>query len=299
MNFLLLSEDDAFNKVIEQSIQEKETSAKIYTSEFSVQNVKKIKKYFDKISLCIMYSEKPLPQDIITALSYTTGYSIANDIIVLTNIKELQGLNAFSKNSFKYLKTKDDIISYVKSQYEEINIVNTKRLAKKKLLSKGIPFTSDCFGTYIGKNKTEICKLFISGGIDINSKDENGTPMLNIAVRNDNEDFVKLLLSLGAEINCVSEDRGYTPVMDAVWRGNKEITELLIKKGAELNTINKEGQTNLVLAVGADRVEIVKLLADNGADPDVKDMMGMSAYGYASLFRKERILEILKPYHKE
>ena len=54
-----------------------------------------------------------------------------------------------------------------------------------------------------------------------------------------------------------------------------------------------------VLAVGANRENIVKLLAENGADPDVKDMMGMSAYNYATLFKKQRLVDILKPYHKE
>ena len=37
----------------------------------------------------------------------------------------------------------------------------------------------------------------------------------------------------------------------------------------------------------------------NGSDCDVKDMMGMSAYNYAVLFKKTRIVDILKPFHKE
>lgn len=123
--------------------------------------------------------------------------------------------------------------------------------------------------------------------------------MLNIACRSDNLDAVKWIVELGADINAVSEDRGYTALMDAVWRGNKEITEYLISQKAELNTISKEGQTNLVLAVGADKTEIVQLLAENGADPDIADAMGMSAYGYAQLFKKDNILAILEKYHKE
>ena len=87
--------------------------------------------------------------------------------------------------------------------------------------------------------------------------------------------------------------------MDAVWRGNETLTSLLIEKGADVNTISKEGQSNLVLAVGADRYKIIEMLAKAGADPDVKDMMGMSAYNYATLFKKEKIVEILKPFHKE
>ena len=174
-----------------------------------------------------------------------------------------------------------------------------KRIAKNKLLDRGIPFTSDCFATYIAKNKMEIFNEFLEAGMEVNCRDDLGTPMLNIACRNDNFEFVEVLLGLGAELNAISEDRGYTAVMDAVWRGNEKITKYLIDKGAELNTINKEGQTNLVLAVGANRENIVKLLAENGADPDVKDMMGMSAYNYATLFKKQKLVDILKPYHKE
>ena len=172
------------------------------------------------------------------------------------------------------------------------------RLSKQKLLDRGIPYTSDCFGTYIAKNKPDVVHEFLAAGMSINARDDLGTPMLNIACRNDNFEFVQMILDLGAELDAVSEDRGYTAVMDAVWRGNEKITKFLISKGANLNTINKEGQNNLILAVGANRESLVKLLAENGADPDVKDMMGMSAYNYAVLFKKQKLVEILTPYHK-
>ena len=51
--------------------------------------------------------------------------------------------------------------------------------------------------------------------------------MLNIAARNDKVELIHWLIDKGADINAVSEDRGYTAIMDAVWRGDKEITELL------------------------------------------------------------------------
>ena len=81
-----------------------------------------------------------------------------------------------------------------------------------------------------------------------------------------------------------------------------ELQENLDVKQAEivdLNTVSKDGQTMLVLAVGADKTEIVKMLAENGANPDIKDGMGMSAYDYAVLFKKTEILSILEKFHKE
>jgi ankyrin repeat protein len=300
MNFLVISDDDEFKAQVSGVIREKENSAKIFLCDFELKNLKKEKKHVDDLSLLVIYSKNSVDlSDKLLPIAMISAHASAKEVLVLTDIKEISDSNLFSKDSIIYLSKKQEMISYIKKQYHDIFDANTKRLAKKKLLNKGIPFTPDCFGTYIAKNKSQICNLFLQGGIDINSRDENGTPMLNIAVRNDNEAFVQKLIDLGADINIVSEDRGYTPVMDAVWRGNLDITKLLVNKGAELNTINKEGQTNLVLAVGADKVDIVKILAKHGADPDIKDWMGMSAYGYATLFRKDNIIKILKPYHKE
>ena len=301
MNYLVISDNDSFSDSISSKIKQLEKSAKIIQVFFKKSEVKKFTKKIEELTLCIIYSENEssFSEQSKLRIANACGYAIAKDILVITNLKFLENISLFSSENFRYFSTDNQIFDFIKQQYDHINITNEKRIAKKRLLEKGIPFTSDCFATYIAKNKTEICDLFISAGIDINSRDESGTSMLNVAVRNDNEDFVKQFLSLGADINSVSEDRGYTPVMDAVWRGNLEITKLLVKKGAELNTINKEGQTNLVLAVGADKNDICKVLVEHGADPDIKDQMGMSAYGYATLFRKEKLIEILKPYHKE
>lgn len=303
MNFLVITDDEQFSQQVCIAIREKENSAKISTSDFETKNLKKVKKHIEDLSLLLIYkndsNQAAFIENSLLTISMFSAHASAKEVLVLTNIKEISDANILSKDSIVYLSKKQEMISYIKKQYQIISDVNAKRLAKKKLLNKGIPFTPDCFGTYIAKNKTQICNLFIQGGIDVDSRDENGTPMLNIAVRNDNEAFVSKLIELGADINVVSEDRGYTPVMDAVWRGNLDITKLLVNKGAELNTINKEGQTNLVLAVGADKVDIVKILVKHGADPDIKDWMGMSAYGYATLFRKDNIIKILKPYHKE
>lgn len=303
MTFLILTDCENFTNSITTKIKELEKSAKIYKSDFSESNLKKVKKYIPDLSICLSYSEKKSDSDFssseIAEISLLCGNMISSEIPVATNFPFLANQKIFGKTDIVSLKDTNEFLKYIEKKYDYISMAHIKRNSKKTLLEKGIPFTSDCFATYIAKNKTEICDLFITGGIDINSCDELGTPMLNIAVRNENEEITKMLLELGANINAVSQDRGYTALMDAVWKGNKSITALLISKGADLNTISKEGQTNLVLAVGADRIEIVKLLAENGGDPDIKDQMGMSAYGYATLFRKEKIVEILKPYHKE
>lgn len=304
MNFLIISDYDAVCKILKNTSKDKffEKSLKFTKCSFDTVCLKKMFKKISDFTACIIFSSNQntinqFSQDQISLISLISGYLFANDIQLITNIPFIFD-NFSSKNKFLIsISDETELLTYITKNLKKVVQNSIKTEAKLTLQKKGIPFTPDCFGTYIAKNKEDICNLFIEAGININSCDDNGIPMLNIAVRNDNEELTKKFLALKADINIVSKDRGYTPLMDAVWKGNKELTKLLISKGADLNTISKEGQSNLVLAVGADRVEICRLLAQNGANPDIKDQMGMSAYGYASLFRKKEILEILSPYH--
>ena len=51
--------------------------------------------------------------------------------------------------------------------------------------------------------------------------------------------------------------------------------------------------------MGIGKENICRILAESGADPDIKDSMGMSAYEYAVLFKNEKIVKVLAPFHKE
>ena len=273
---------------------------KLTFCDFDCENIKKTVKKCETFASCIILLKKDSEVSEETVILFCTllGFFAAKNITVFSNLTFLNENKLFDKNIIMFSDF-EDLPAVLKKNYKKISENAVKRIAKNKLLERGIPFTSDCFATYIAKNKIEVVNEFLEAGMSINEKDDSGVPMLNIACRNDNFDFVKMFLELGANIDAVSDDRGYTAVMDAVWRGNEKITKFLIEKGADLNTISKEGQSNLVLAVGAGRENIVKLLAENGSDCDVKDMMGMSAYNYAVLFKKTRIVDILKPFHKE
>ncbi len=300
MKWLIISNNNNFSSEVEKVLLNQDKKNKTIVCDFEIDNLLKQKKTFSQCAACIIHDEgKKLSEDQNNVMASLYGYFAAIKVPVVTDLKNLTGNTFFAKEALDPCNSADEIISFIEKKYKKITVDSAKRLAKNKLLDRGIPYTSDCFGTYIAKNKIEVVNEFLEAGMSVNSRDDLGTPMLNIACRNDNFEFVEMLLNLGADLNASSEDRGYTAVMDAVWRGNEKITKYLIDKGAELNTINKEGQTNLILAVGANRESLVKLLAENGADPDVKDMMGMSAYTYSVLFKKEKLVEILKPFHKE
>ena len=300
MKWLIITDNKDLETKCSVFITTSNKKDKVLTGHLTLESLKANKKNLADLAVCIIFAEdeKNIAASLGAGLSTVFGFFASSKIPVFTNIKLLYNDMLFGKDIAIACKTADELFNLLTKKYNKLADEASMRLSRKKLLDRGIPYTADCFGTYIAKNKPEVVHEFLAAGMSINSRDDLGTPMLNIACRNDNFDFVQMIYELGADINAISEDRGYTAVMDAVWRGNEKITKYLISKGADLNTINKEGQTNLILAVGANRESLVKLLAENGADPDVKDMMGMSAYNYAVLFKKQKLVDILEPYHK-
>lgn len=210
--------------------------------------------------------------------------------------KRYEKIQVEGQSFFRCFDDLDSLIKYVSNNYTLYEIEEKQLSSLQRLLTLGIPFTSDMFAEYIAKDKTEICDLFLDAGMITSAYNGEGVPMLCVAARNECFDKVKWLLENGADINAVSHDRGYTPVMDAVWRKNFEITEYLIEAGADLSVVSSDGQPILVLAVGNGDYKIVDLLLKNGANPDIQDSMGMSARGYANLFKKNGIDRLMEKY---
>lgn len=230
-------------------------------------------------------------------ISCLAGFFAGQGVKIYTTDKNPGGF-LLDSGLIQSFESEDDLISFISESSAQILQEQQEEDSYNYLFENGYPFDGDNFARYIEKWNEKICRCYVDAGMDVNISDSEGTPMLNIAARADNIEAVKWLVSCGASLDSVSKDRGYTAIMDAVWRGNVEMTKFFIEKGAELDTISKDGQTMLVLAVGADKTEIVKMLAENGADPDIKDGMGMSAYDYANLFKKTEILSILEKYRK-
>lgn len=231
-------------------------------------------------------------------VSFIVGYVLGRTFPVYCAVSSFKESHKSLTSIFNF-DSEEAMFDHIRANAATILHDDAKRISKAYLYEKGIPFTVDNFIGYLLKEDKTTCDHFIAAGMSVDSIDRDGTPLLNIACRKDKIDMVQYLIKKGAKIDAVSADREYTPLMDAVWRGNVEAARLLIKEGADVNKVSKEGQTMIVLAVGAEKIELCRLLAQNGADVDIPDAMGMSAYAYATLFKKQEIINILKPYHKE
>lgn len=181
-----------------------------------------------------------------------------------------------------------------------IDIPDIKVSDEKEVNEKGFHLESA-----IEHSKYETIQSLINQGLDVNTK-SYGTPALHIAVNNKKEAIFTLLLDLGADIS-LTDKNGNTALHIAAI-GDDKILNMLIKRGADLNARNIKGQTalfdasvfgylgnmrdlissganvnledhwgNTALFYGIARVEIVKLLIENGAFVNKKNKKGVSA----------------------
>ena len=111
--------------------------------------------------------------------------------------------------------------------------------------------------------------LFSSAGGDENSGSRNIPPRLNFSamfmspdVKTDpgcSVERVRAWLRTGVDINAKNES-GYTRLMNEIYKGNAEIVHLLLEQGADPDVVDYDGWTAITRAVAGGHVEMLKAL---------------------------------------
>jgi ankyrin repeat protein len=107
----------------------------------------------------------------------------------------------------------------------------------------------------------EILDLLLSAGADVNPRDEIGQTALILAADKD-PSMVRELLEKGADVNVQTSISGETPLIAAAYAGRLETVEMLIKAGANVNIRAKNGKSALDVALDKGFAEVVKSLRD-------------------------------------
>jgi ankyrin repeat protein len=150
----------------------------------------------------------------------------------------------------------------------------------------------------IGDQK--MVKLLLTKKADPNLADDRGYTPLYEAILKDNRDMVKFLIENKADPNALIKSfyGNFTPLMNA---NDPAVVRLLIEKGACVNEQNEQGATALMLLVGErtgivgggmsrlrgfpkdeDKLAIIKILLESGAQINLKDHKGKTALDYAT-----------------
>ncbi len=101
-------------------------------------------------------------------------------------------------------------------------------------------------------------------------RDAHGRGALHWAVRRGWSDYSVLLLLRGADVNAVDE-RGYTPLFDALTQRHVGLQRLLLLAGANVNHEAPDGMTPLLYAIAQGDLEVTERLLWLGAWTSVPD----------------------------
>lgn len=112
---------------------------------------------------------------------------------------------------------------------------------------------------------------------NLSIKNRQGETPLMLAALNNKLPLAKLLILRGADVN----QAGWTPLHYAATKGHIEMMRLMIDNSAYLDAESPNGTTPLMMAAHYGTPMAVKLLLEEGADPRIKNKLGLSAWDFS------------------
>jgi ankyrin repeat protein len=136
------------------------------------------------------------------------------------------------------------------------------------------------------RRDAEIAQLLIKHGADVHARDQSQSMPLHLASSKGDAETAQLLIKHGADVHARDQSQS-TPLHRASslpsWLGDTTV-HLLIERGASVNAYDKNHQTPLHRVSSCDDPDVgsLRLLLENGADVDVEDDKGLTAFQIAS-----------------
>ena len=136
-------------------------------------------------------------------------------------------------------------------------------------------------------------KKYLKDGADLEETNEGGESVLACALiaRCDLE-IIMLLIDSGADVFDF-DDEGVSIFDLAITYDNIDIVKYILEKGIDVNnTKRRSGFTSLMAAACYGRVEVAKLLLENGANQKAQDLKGFTAIDFARKMNKKSVLAL-------
>jgi uncharacterized protein len=128
---------------------------------------------------------------------------------------------------------------------------------------------------------------------DVNAAQADGTTALHWAARWNDVEMTDLLIAAGANVKARNRF-GSTPLVLACTNGNAAIIERLLKAGEDPNAVVSDtGDTALMLAARTGKPDAVKVLLQHGATPDKTNAEGQTALMWAVAEKNAKAAEVL------
>lgn len=119
--------------------------------------------------------------------------------------------------------------------------------------------------------------------------DKDESPLMLASIRG-HVDLVKLLIAKDADVN----KTGWTPLHYAASGAKAPIITLLLDHSAYIDAESPNNSTPLMMAAMYGNAECVKLLLEAGADPTLKNQLGLTAADFARQVSRNDSLALIE-----
>lgn len=120
--------------------------------------------------------------------------------------------------------------------------------------------------SYEERDYSDVIKLLIKHGADVNIKDNKNQSLLLYAANSNFSELMEICIESGANVNInIRAKYNTTPLFLTVYNDNYHMTKLLLEKGADTNVKNNRGDTPLLIARKHSHIKIEQLLIEYGA----------------------------------
>ncbi|XP_067675003.1 uncharacterized protein [Haliotis asinina] len=200
-----------------------------------------------------------------------------------------------NKNALRELLKKTDISTVRSSGIKSLPKLSTRQQLVANESVRVIEISGQRMAHLACKyGHTDIVKILMDNGLDLNERDDNGETCLLAACMGDNPAAVSFLLENNAHWSKDNDD--HNPLHHAIEKEKVDMLRLLLEceEAKEfLNKPDKDSQSPLHLACLKKSPEMVELLLEKNADVNVTDSCGWTPLHYISWVGNRKIIDIL------
>lgn len=128
--------------------------------------------------------------------------------------------------------------------------------------------------------------------VDVDARNAQDENPLMMACLKGQADWVAKLIERGADVN----KPGWTPLHYAATSGQLKIIEILLEHHAYIDAASPNGTTPLMMAAMYGTPSSVKLLLESGADPLLKNGLGLNAMDFARRSKNSESEELIAAF---
>jgi ankyrin repeat protein len=125
-------------------------------------------------------------------------------------------------------------------------------------------FSPVALAAYLGQKETTEYLILKGANVNAIAKNASGFTALTGAIANNHTEISKILVKRGADVNHRYEG-GVSPLMEASLNGNIELVSFLLENGADPNAMTKDGKSPISVAREKNHAGVVEVLKRHGA----------------------------------